>query len=192
VYVKIITDVSTEPVSVAQAKEHMRITISDDDTYISILITAAREYCESYTRRALATQTLEYVLDQFPIKDSFELPMSPVQSITSIKYKDSDGDETTWDSANYILNDDYIPAKVQLAYNIDWPSFTEYPTAAVRVRYVAGHNDSYVALPKRIYQAILILVAEMYEKRELSCSDKAYEMPFSVKCLLDNYIIFGW
>ena len=72
--VKIMTDVSTEAITTEEAKTHLRVDISDDDTYIDSLVKVAREYCENYTRKALAQKTLELILDKFPCKDYIELP----------------------------------------------------------------------------------------------------------------------
>ena len=168
--IKIITDVSTEPVTLTQAKAHLRIETSDDDTYITTLITIAREYCENITKRALATQTLELILDDFPSCDYIKLPMSPVQSVTSIKYTDSDEDETTWSSDDYVANLDVLPEIITPAYSKVFPTFTPLPTGAVRIRYVAGHKSDGVALPKAIYHAMLLIISHLYEKpRHMFC-----------------------
>ena len=190
--IKIITDVATEPVTTEQAKTHMRISGSDDDTYIDTLITIAREWTEQFTGRALATQTLEIILDKFPSKDFIEMPMSPVQSITSIKYKNSDGDETTWDSSNYIVNNDILPCKIYLAYGEVYPDFTEYPTGAVRIRSVHGHKSDEIALPKAIYHALLLLISHLYENREATIEKALNETPFAVKSLLVPYRLRWW
>ena len=143
---KTITPVSTEAVTLTEAKSHLRIDGTAEDTYITSLITVAREYCETQTRRALASQTLELILDDFP-NDYIELPKSPVQSITSIKYKNSDSVETTLTS--YISDLDKVPALIMPEYGDSFPSFTPYPSGAIRIRYVAGHTTD---IPKSIKQ----------------------------------------
>ena len=44
----------TEPVTLAEAKLHLRVEHSDEDAYIGGLISAAREYAESFTNRLIA------------------------------------------------------------------------------------------------------------------------------------------
>lgn len=78
----------------ADAKTHLRVDTNDEDEYISTLITAAREQVEDTTRRAIMTQTWDYFLDEWPDEDFITLPLGKLASVTSVKYKDSDGVET--------------------------------------------------------------------------------------------------
>lgn len=64
---KLITPPVIEPVSLALAKQHLRAWSTVDDTYIPILITTAREWCESYMHRHIFNQTWQRTLDYFPI-----------------------------------------------------------------------------------------------------------------------------
>jgi hypothetical protein len=65
-----------EPVTLAEAKQHLRVDIADDDTYIEALIVAARQYAEEYLDRALISQQLAMRMDTFPYE--FELPRPPM------------------------------------------------------------------------------------------------------------------
>lgn len=127
---------------------------SDDtthDTLITSLITAAREFAEHYTGRALAAQTLEGALDCFPSCDYVDLPMPPVASVTSIKYTDTAGVEQTLSPSAYALSLYGLSNRVNLAANSTWPSTQDVPDA-VRVRFVAG----YTTAPKAVKSAILL------------------------------------
>lgn len=183
--IKIITDIATELVTLADVKTHLRVDVSDEDTYIPSLIAAARDKVEHYTGRTIGEKTLEGILDDFPDSDYIELLESPVQSITSIKYTDSDETENTWSSDDYISNLDIIPEKIMPAYGETWPSFIPHPTGAVRIRYVAGHTSA--NLPDAVKHAILLVIGDLYENREASSDLKRYEVPFSVKALLHTY-----
>jgi len=162
-----------------------------EDTLISALITTAREYCETLTRRALATQTLELILDDFYC-NYIELPKSPVQSVTSIKYKDEDGVETTWSTDEYIADVDKTPALIVPNTDYDFPIFSPYPTGAVRIRYIAGYSDFGVIIPKSIKQAMLLLIGHLYENREETISRTLEKIPLGIQSLLANYKITGW
>ena len=144
-----------------------------EDTELALMITAAREWAEGYLRRALATQTLELHLDYFPGVDYIELPRPPVQSVTSVKYKNSAGTETTMTvTTEYIADTDSEPGRIVLPYGVTWPSFTAYPVNPVKIRYVAGYYASNL-IPKHIKQGLLLHVGLLYRYRDEEIPDGA-------------------
>jgi uncharacterized phiE125 gp8 family phage protein len=165
---------------------------SIEDSLLSTLIKVAREWCETFTNRALASQTWEMLLDDFPAKDFIDLPKTPIQSVTSVKYKDSTGTETTMTATtDYIADVESTPGKVFLPYAKSWPSATLYPHNAIRLRFVAGYTGTipYI-LPKSIEQAMLLLIGHWYNNRE-AVGDVGKEIEFAVKSLLWPYRIIN-
>ena len=160
--IKIITPPATEPVTLTQAKAHMRVDYSTDDTYITSLIQTAREYCESFQNKAYITQTLEIALDTFPC-DEIRLPRPPLASVTSIKYYDLNDVEATVSSSDYFVDTYAEPGTINLNYNTYWPVTTLRPTNAVIVRYIAGGST----VSNKIKHAIMLLVNHWYENREV-------------------------
>ncbi|MCP4366335.1 MAG: hypothetical protein GY800_13710 [Planctomycetes bacterium] len=154
---KLITAPATEPLSLADAKEHLIIDDDLHNTLISSAITAAREYVEEYTGRALVSQTREMAFDSFP--DEIDLSKMPVLSITSIKYYDTDDTEQTMDSGDYVLDDYSLNHRVICPDG--WPS-TNGDTNNVKVRYIAG----YETVPEPVVWAIKLLVGDAMENRE--------------------------
>ena len=75
---QLVTPPAAEPVSLSEAKEHSRITGTDEDDLITTFIEAAREYCEEYQNRAYITQTWDLSLDEFP-DSPYSLPKPPLQ-----------------------------------------------------------------------------------------------------------------
>lgn len=152
---KVVTPVSVEPVTIAEALLQCKVD-ADDTTHnalITSLITAAREFAEHYTGRALAAQTLQGALDSFPACDYIDLPMPPVSAVTSIKYTDTAGAEQTLSSSAYALSAYGLSNRVNLAADGEWPS-TKEVADAVRVVFVTG----YTAAPKAVKAAILLHV----------------------------------
>ena len=186
--VKVVTAPAIEPITLTEAKLHCKVDLSTDDDLITALIVAAREEIERRTWRALITQTLELVLSAWPYGDRIELPRAPLQSITSIKYKDKDGNETTWSSANYLAGADSVPGVLALAWNASWPSVDLYPIEPIRIRFVAGYGLA-VAVPQSLKQACLLLVAHWYEAREAGGDTVAEKsgIPFGVEALIRSY-----
>ena len=188
---KITSAPDVEPLTVADVKLHLRMTSdTTEDALISALITAAREYCERYTERAFMTQTVALYLDEWPDEDYIELPLAPLQSVTSVVYKNSAGTETTMTvTTDYIVDANSPTGRVVLAYGKTWPDFTAYPVNPITITYKAG----YTAVPKSLRQAMLLLIGNWYENRESTViGTVTKEMEFAVKALLDQYRFRWW
>jgi uncharacterized phiE125 gp8 family phage protein len=167
---------------------------STEDDYISDLITTAREYCEDYQHRALATQTWDLILDEFPTdSDYIEIPLPILQSVTSVKYIDYAGVSATMTAglSGYFVDTDSEPGRVCLSYCINWPIFTEQPYGAVRIRFVAGYTETAPnVIPKKTKQAMLMLISYMYENRLPSAKDLDLEFKNCIENLLDANKIY--
>jgi uncharacterized phiE125 gp8 family phage protein len=124
------------------------------------LIQAARQWGQGLTRRAFLTQTWDYSLDEFP--DEIRLPMSPVQSVTSVKYYDVDDTEQTLSTSAYITDiRSHIP-RITTADGYDWPDvYARYNP--VTVRFVAGYTTGAPDL-LTIRQAMLLHVEAHYDR----------------------------
>lgn len=163
---RLITAPTTEPVTLAEAKLHLRVDIADEDSLISMLISAARKNCEHILGRSLMPQTWEKILNDFPLNDGIELLNPSIISVTSIKYIDAlTANEATLASNQYVLDKDSEPGWVKPATGIVWPA--TLPVAnAVRVRYVAGYADA-ASVPQDIKAWLLLSIATLYAQREV-------------------------
>lgn len=139
------------------------------DPELLTLISGAREFAEHYTGRALAPQTLEMVLDEFPVyeDDVIQLDMPPVATITHVKYTDTDGVEQTIDSADYALSLYGDARKLAPTFGNYWPSTRDIPDA-VRIRYVTG----YTTCPKAAKQGILLQIKLEYPGNVFANGDR--------------------
>jgi uncharacterized phiE125 gp8 family phage protein len=183
---KLITPPTNEPLSLEEVKLYLRVDGAEEDTLIQSLITVAREQCESITRRALVTQTYELTLDDFPSENVISIPLPPLQSVASIMYKDDKGIETTLNPSNYIVDIDSEPGKIVL---IDRPSFTPYPSSAVKITFTCGYSSN---IPVSVVQAMKLLVSHFYENRDIVINQSVNQVPFTVDALLSPYRIFRW
>ena len=188
---KLVTAASTYPVTLAEAKLHLRVDSTDEDTLITALITAATEMCEQKTGRAIMQQTWDVTLDEFPTY--FELTRVPVQTVTYVKYYDTDGVLQTLSSALYTVSsaDDFGFGKITPVYGTLWPATREH-NEAVAVRYVAGYTNA-AAVPEPIKAWIKLMINTMFDNRETeSYSSRAVsttvQMSF-VDRLLDRYVV---
>ena len=116
----------------------------------------------------------------------FDLPFRPISSITSIKTFDPANAETTYDAANYEL--DNTGARVYLNEGATWPTDLRQ-REAVKIVYVAGYGATIASVPFDVQQAALLHVSKMYECRDqcdLSDACKSLLAPYK---LLDA---IGW
>jgi uncharacterized phiE125 gp8 family phage protein len=177
-----ITDAGSEPLTLDEVKLHLRVDLTDDDTLITRLISAARRICENYTERSFITQTWKASIDSFP--DVVELLHGPVSAVSAISYTDIDGNTQTMDASDYILDLENVIARITPATS--WPS-TQNIINAVSVTYTAGFGSSASNVPDDIKAAMLLIIGKMYDQRE----DSVLKLPSASEYLLDPYKIYA-
>jgi len=181
--VVVVTAPSVEPITLTQAKVHLRVDDDSSDDLITALIVAARQYAEKYTNRAFITQTLRAYFDNFtPV---IRLPRPLLQSVTSVKYIDTNGTEQTVSSSLYKVDVASQPSRVVPVFGEVWPS-ARYEINAVYVEYVAGYGVA-AAVPDDIKQAMYLHIGHMFENREETTPVAITELPMAYSALLSTY-----
>lgn len=184
---KLITAPSVEPITLEEARQHLRVTSTSEDALILALVTTARLHAEEISERAFVTQTWDYSLDAFPA-GIFELPKAPLQSVTSVTYLDTDGASQTLDSSLYKVDAVSDPGRIAPAYGEVWPSTRDEPNA-VTVRFVAGYGLA-AAVPRPLKQAMLLILGHLYMNREDTVEGNVYALPAGSRALLSTYRVF--
>lgn len=148
-----MTAPQTEPISVVEAKAHLRVDVDDENDLINTLRSAAREYGETCTHRAFVTQSWDDKRCGFPGYDeAIWLPRPPLISVTSVTYIDTAGVTQTWSSSLYTV---IAPAGPKASAGSIVPNYGQiYPATrdvvnAVTIRFVAGYGDA-TAVPALI------------------------------------------
>jgi len=181
---KIATPPTTEPVTSTEAKLHLKVDATTDDTLIANLITTARETVEAIARRALITQTWDLLLDEFPEGDELLIPFPPLQTISSVQYTNQNNVTATFASSNYAVDTYSEPGRIKLVYGAAWPGDILYTLNGVKVRFIAGFGAA-AAVPLKYKQAILLLLGHWYANREeVIAGANLSEIPFGVNALL--------
>lgn len=168
------TEPESEPVTVAEAKRHLRIMSSDFDAEIEGVVTAAREWCENHISRTLREDvTRLQCYSQWP-RSPFELPWPPLRSVTSIEYYDADDANQTLDESNYrvLLSTENVAC-------VEWDADATLPDHAtrkdaVRVTYVTGYEEA--KIPIKAKQAILLYASVIWgdmSGRDLASAERA-------------------
>lgn len=191
------TQPAAEPLTVAEAKDHLRVTDSASDPYVEGLIAAARLWCEAVTGNIFVSRTMRWTLDRFP-EDSntaLILPAVPVRSISSITYLDGQGDSQTWNNTLYLLTPDSMFPRLTPISSESWPD-TFDQAGAVTIDFIAGYasdglspEDHAANVPEDIKHALRLLIGHWYENRIATAREAYHEIPLAVNALLGPYKI---
>lgn len=175
---------TVEPLTVDQVMEHLRL--DEYETMLPLLIASARASAEAATSLALMTQTLDLYLDAFPAAEII-LPRSPLQSVTSITYTDTDGATQTLAASEYQVDTASAPPRIVPAYGKSWPS-TRQQINAVKVRFVCGHTDA-ASVPADVKAWMLLSIGTAYEHREsIATGEDFVEMPHIDRLVAANRV----
>lgn len=199
---QLITPPAGEPISLAEAKLHLRVDFDDDDSLIQVLISAARQAAETLTNRQLVTARWRMVLDSFPgpslmgvpAGQTFTLPghavllpKSPVASVVEIRYLDMANAWQVMPAANYTVDSVCEPARITPVFGQIWPIALPQ-IGAVSVIFDAGYGNA-SAVPEGIKTWIKLRVGSLYVHREEVASmtrGRIDPLPF-IDGLLDPY-----
>lgn len=222
--VALTTAATAAPVSLGEVKSHLDIPDSDEtkDPNLIGVILAVTASLENYTRRTFVTTTFTLWRDRFPgrvmpwwdgvrqgadteltdLTGAIEVPRPPLISVTHIKSHLQDGSESTFSSANYLVDTVGAPGRIVPKVSQAWPSTTLRAINGVEVEYVAGYGPTGSDVPAPIRQAILMMIGDINSKPEATdikferVGDSAVsrfdpsEIQAPVKMLLSDYRIW--
>ncbi len=177
-----------EPVSLSDAKTHLRVDTESDDDQILALISAAREWCENYTQRTFVHTQWTMTFDTFPWE--IELPRPPVavasgNTATTITYAMEGGGTATLATSEYRVDRTSEPGVIRTVYAGTWPSHL-LDRNSISVTWWGGYGEDGTKVPKVVRAAILMLVAYWYERRLAADQVAATAVPFGVSSMLDS------
>lgn len=164
---KVTSGPTTEPITLAEAKEWLKIhpDVSEDDELVRALIATVRTWAERSTGQALLTQTIQEVWDY--ATQCLCLSIGPLISVTSFEYKNSHGAYGVLDSSNYTVDNVSNPGRVVINDAGLLPTINIWPTYpnAIRITYTAGVATP-SAVDANVKTAMLLMLRLMYDNRE--------------------------
>ena len=179
-----ISDPAVDPVSLTDAKHHLRVDISDDDDLITKLIGTATQHVESVTGLALIQQIWRHYRDSWPANRIIELGPTPILSVDDVVIYDADGPPSSLAAANYVIDRHSRPARLQIIGSISGPGIA---INGIEIDFTAGFGQAGDDVPPPLRQAILMLVAHWYEHREAVAVGGGAAVPSGFEALIAPY-----
>ncbi len=178
----LVTAPISEPVSLLEAKDHIRVSNSLEDDGISAMISTARQYIEGSYNVIMVDQTWRSYHNTF---NDIVLQLIPLSSVVSVKYIDTLGAEQILSTTVYDVDLVSIKGTVELAYDQSWPSIRNIKNA-VTVEFIVGYGEP-KDVPDPLKYAVLLLVGYLYENREHTTEINLTELPLTFSHLMLPY-----
>jgi len=187
----LVTPPSAEPLTLAEAKTHLRLETSADDAYVTRLITAARVHVEGETRRTLIEQTRRMMVPTFP-PGAEPLRLRPLPFLLAVKLSYLADDDVETDTE--IVSPRYGASKddpwVIPPIGQDWPTDLAEREDAVRVDFKCGYGPAGTDVPETLRQAMLLVIGSLYENRETEVIGTiSSALTFSLDALMERYVV---
>ena len=183
--IELVTAPTSEPITITEAKNHMRVEHNDDDLVIANLINVAVNYVDAsgMLGKAMITQTWSECFG--PHVSTVRLSLGPVQSVSSIQYYDANNVLQTETLSNYYVIGTKGYVTIYPKSGFTWPTVFNREDA-IKITYVIGYGDTAASVPATIKHALKMLVAHYYENREnelVGVNSKT--LPFGIENLLN-------
>lgn len=174
-----------EPLSLTEAKAHLRLDTVDEDDLVTALIVAARQIVEKATGLALLTQTWRIIADSWPAPLQVKLPLRPFASLAAIRVYDAANVATVLAAATYFVDAQPYAARVQFANS---PPMPGRAIAGIELDVVAGFGATAASVPEPLRLALRMLVAHWFEARGDAAGDASpRQIPVVVEALLQPF-----
>lgn len=173
-----------EPVTLAEARAHLRLDHTSDDELLAGLIRAARQEVERSTGLALLVQSWRLALDRWPRSGRAVLAIHPVREVLSVTVFGSEGEASLLAPSGYEADTLSRPARIH---------FSEMPAPGrvmngIEIDFAAGFGEAGTDVPDLLRRAILLLVAHWYEFRTgFGPGDQPVSYPAGYDRLISGY-----
>jgi uncharacterized phiE125 gp8 family phage protein len=172
-----------EPVRLSEALEHLRIDHGYDDAMVARHITAARTHIENRLSRTLISREYELRIDRWPRDGAIGLPRPPALEVLEVSYLDDNNQAVALFAEEYELYADPLSPMVAVETPQPDPAVT---SLGIGVRYRAGEGPTPENVPEPLRQAVLLLTAHFYERRE-PLEGEGLALPYGIEALMAPY-----
>ena len=183
----VTTPAAGRPLTLAEVKDYLKVTSSDEDDFINFLIDAATACGEKYTGRDFINKTYTTFRDTF--WDCFELRRSRVSDVISIKFLLNDV-LTDVPTTVFGFTDVNDYSEIFLKEDQVWPTDEDNVPQAIEIVFVAGFGADDTSIPADVQNAMLAHIAFMFENRG-DCPPGTSALPTTTKILYDKLRIIN-
>lgn len=180
-HVRLDRNVAGSPTDVlpnlATVKTHLRVDYDDDDSYITAIRLAARDYIEDYCDVKFGSFSHQAFWDYaYPVV----LVPAIATSFSNVELRKKDGSSyTAVDSTKYEVDDTISPMRVHMKQMEG--------TGPELNLYRLSYTTSVTSVPEYVKQAFLMICGHFYENRQDVGNDRVYEVPMTSRHLLNRY-----
>lgn len=192
---KLITAPTSEPISTADARLHLRNPDTSFNDLVDDCVKAARTQFESDVPcMQLLPATWGLYLDEWPSWDSLRkahvlIEKMPLIGITHIKYY-PEGEANlseAWDTENYEADLISYPGRIKLIAD-ELPALNENKYNKVQITFTCGYATA-AAIPSDIIQALKLLIGHYYENpQQIMSGTQINELPLGYKQVVYTYM----
>jgi uncharacterized phiE125 gp8 family phage protein len=185
-----------EPVTLDEAKNHLRVDYSEDDALIMNMVAAIRRYMERKLNIAMVERTYTANLPRFFERVHF--PHQPLVSVPTIQYYNAESPSvltTLADSTSspQVASTTYrVNTEEGYIYRINGATLPDTACRhdAVQITFVCGHSGSPAqsSVPDDLRAALLLGLGDLYENRESSTPLKVEQLPTMKRLMMGHRI----
>lgn len=179
---------TTEPVSLADVKAHLRIEGATEDVVLSSLLLTSRLHIETALGLALTAQCWTLSLDDWPASGIVHLPIRPLLSVDAVRVLPGSGAPTLLHPSTYVVDTGGWRGRIVRAWGSEWPRPGKAANG-IEIDMTAGFGSAARDVPAPIRQALLMLVAHWYERRDpVEIGSREASIPGAVSSLLAPFV----
>lgn len=176
-----VSSSESDPVTLQDIKLHLRVDSTEEDLLILSLMKTALKAAANYTWLTLNECVFNAFYDRTEVDEYIYINKSPLTAITSVNYRDTNGDYVAMDAANYEVDMISQPCRIRIKTQ---PTTGDYMNTW-KVVFSCGYSQN--AVPEPIKSAIKLTVGHLYEHREDVTMSSNYALENGAKHLLEPY-----
>ena len=176
---------AVEPVSLADAKAHLRLDTTDEDLVVGAMIGASRVAVETDIRQVLIAQQWRVSNTAWPTDRRIDLPVLPLISVDAVRALDAEDNPTAVPATDFSVEPEAGIVTINAGAAALAPTLS---AGGYEIDFTAGFGVASTDVPHALRQAILMLVTHWFEHRSaITIGEALVATPQGVHALIAPY-----